>query len=107
MKDHSGPPDARRRAWLAAAQIAIIPLVLLIAEILLEKRGTMPAWGWPEWKVYLTGEAWSVFFWINLILWGAWLTWKADPRQPVLILAAALFGAWQCFAYFATYKYLK
>jgi hypothetical protein len=106
--DHkSGSADAARTAWRAALQILVIPLVLLILEMVLEKRAVMPAWGWPEWKVFLTGEGWSVLFWINLIFWGAWMAWKSDPRRPLLLSAAALFGVWQFFAYFATYKYLK
>jgi glucan phosphoethanolaminetransferase (alkaline phosphatase superfamily) len=105
--DKQGPAQAGRKAWHAALQILVLPAFLLILEFVLEKRNVLPAWGWPEWKVYLTGEGWSLLFWINLTAWGAWLAWKTDPRRPFLLAATALFGAWQFFAYFTTYKYLK
>lgn len=97
------PNKARR----AAFGILLIPFVLLALEFFLEKGAVVHGWGWPEWKVFLTGEVWSLLFWINLLAWGAWIAWKFQRRRAVIFALAAAFGVWQFFAYFATYKYLK
>ncbi|HLP43172.1 MAG TPA: sulfatase-like hydrolase/transferase, partial [Fibrobacteria bacterium] len=83
-----------------------LPLVLISFEILVEKRAAMPAWGWAEWKVFLTGILWSLAFWFSLVLWGAWWTWKGGHKRRVAWGLGGLFTAWILLTYFTSYKYL-
>jgi phosphoglycerol transferase MdoB-like AlkP superfamily enzyme len=88
------------------ALIVVVPLVLLVSESLAERGLATPGWSWAEWKVFLVGSLWSLSFWASLVLWGAWWSWKGGHRKGVAWALAALFMAWNTFAFFISYKYL-
>jgi arylsulfatase A-like enzyme len=106
-------------AWM---RIAILPIGLFGLEFLAEKRATMPNWGVPEWKVFLTGSLWSLLFWICLAWTSAWIAGGVLRRRSaraeteggrlpldfgwVVWLIAAAASLWILSAYFITYKYL-
>lgn len=88
------------------AILLLVPVLLLLLEWGVEKRAAMPLWGWAEWKVFLVGPLWSASFWVSLVVWGAWWSWKGGHKRSVAWALGGLFAVWIGFAYFASYKYL-
>jgi phosphoglycerol transferase MdoB-like AlkP superfamily enzyme len=89
------------------ALVVILPLALLMFEALAERGMSAPGWGWAEWKVFLVGALWSLTFWASLMVWGSWWTWKGGLKGAVAWGLAGAFVAWNTFAYFISYKYLR
>jgi phosphoglycerol transferase MdoB-like AlkP superfamily enzyme len=87
------------------ALIVALPLLFLVTESVAERGFAAPSWAWAEWKVFLVGSLWSLSFWASFVLWGAWWSRKGGPKAAFGL--AALFVAWNTFAYFISYKYLR
>ncbi len=97
----------RAGSWRVVLPVLAFPIILKTFEFLVQQNGVWQTWGWPEWKVFLTGQLWSLLFWVSTFAWGGWWVWKGGHRRRVAWVYATLLTVWIFLSYFVSYKYLK
>ncbi len=108
--DSSNPEEAvpsQPAYWRVLLPVLAFPAALKMIEYIVQQKNAWHSWGWPEWKVYLTGQLWSWLFWISAFVWGGWWVWKGGHRRRFAWGFSASICVWILLAYFISYKYLK